>query len=254
MKHLLRAVILCLIPVLGFGQNTDYQLFENFYFTPKAGHGADLEAALAEHNQKYHPVGDHAAQVYAVLNGPNAGKYVWSMGPTTWTKVENRPAEEGHDGHWDEKVSIHIESYDATDFYRLDDELSHFPGPFDLQLLQLWMVDIKDGQEYRYKELMNKVLGVYKDNNYEIPMGVYRRQLSGSHGIDLAMVWFVEGLNWMDEDGPFAKDFTAKYGEGAMEDLVEEWQDIVERMDVELWRFIPEMSGHDGKAVARGDD
>ena len=145
MKHLIRAMIICLLPVISFAQGSDYQLFENFYFTPKAGHGAQLKEALSEHNQKYHPRGDYAAQVYSVLNGPNAGKFVWSMGPTTWTKVENRPADEGHDTDWDETVSIHIESYDATDFFRLNDELSHFPGPFDLELLQLWLVDLKDG-------------------------------------------------------------------------------------------------------------
>ena len=235
--------MICLIPMLGVGQDTDYQMFELFYFTPKAGHGADLEAAMYAHNQKYHPRGDYSAQVYYVMNGPNAGKYVWSMGPTTWTKIQNRPAEEGHDSDWDENIAIHIDSYDATDYYRLNSERSYFPGPVDLKMLRLWLIDIKEGQGYRYRALMEKVQAVYKENEYDHPMGIYNRQLSGSHGYDVAMIWFFDGLDWLDEESSFSKDYDAN--------LMDEWGAIVERMDVEVWQFEPDMSGHDGKAVTR---
>ncbi len=245
------AVIICLTPLIANAQNADYQMFELFYFEPISGHGADLKAAMAEHNQKYHPRGDYSAQVYSVLNGPNAGKYVWSMGPTTWTKIENRPADAGHDGHWDEQVGIHIESYGGTDYYKLNAEMSHFPGPTDLKTLNLWMVDLKEGTDYRYKALMDKVLSIYKENDYDRPMGVYDRQFGGSHGIDVVMIWFMEGLQGFDEEGPFGKDYEAKYGEGSMDDLVKEWMAIVDRMDQEIWKFVPEMSGHDGTAVSR---
>ena len=251
MKHLMWAVIICLIPMLGTSQDTDYQLFELFYFTPESGHGADLTEAMSAHNKKYHPRGDYSAQVYSVMNGPNAGKYVWSMGPTTWTKIESRPADKGHDQDWDENVGIHIESYDATDFFKLNAEMSYFPGPTDLKVLNVWLVDLKDDQSYRYKQMMKKVTAVYKENEYEMPFGIYDRQLAGSHGIDVAMIWFVDGLEFFDTQGPFAKDFDEMYGEGSMENLMDEWTSIVDRMDVEVWRFDADMSGHDGTAVTR---
>ncbi|RLD20166.1 MAG: hypothetical protein DRI69_06895 [Bacteroidetes bacterium] len=251
MKHFFKVAWLLLVPILAFGQSPDYAMFENFYFTPKNGHGDDLEKAMSSHNKKYHPVGDHAAQVYTVLNGPNAGKYIWSMGPTTWTKIETRPQEEGHDGDWDKNVSIHIESYDATDFYKMDDKLSHFTGPFDLNVLRVWSVDVGEGHGKHFKRLLERIKEVNVASESKLPFGVYWRQLSGSHGVDVVLIWFVDSLAWFDEDGDFAERYEGVHGEGAMDDLIDDWNAITDRVDMEIWRYVPDMSGHDGKGVQR---
>ncbi len=251
MKHFFKVAWLLLVPILAFGQSSDYAMFENFYFTTKAGHAADLKKSLSAHNKKYHPQGDYAAQVYSVQNGPNAGKLVWSMGPTTWTKIENRPQEEGHDGDWDENIAIHIESYDATEYYKMDDDLSNFPAPFDLSVLRLWMVDIGEDHEHHFDMIMKRIKAVNVESGSTLPFGVYRRQLAGSHGIDAILVWFVESLEWFDTQSDFAKNYEAVHGEGSMDDLIDDWRMITDRVDVEIWRFDPELSGHDGKAVER---
>ena len=251
MKHLIKVAWLLLVPVLAFGQSSDYAMFENFSFTPKAGHADDLEKAMSSHNKKYHPAGDYSAQVYTILNGPNAGKFVWSMGPTTWTQMENRPEEEGHDGDWDKNIAVHIDSYDATDYLKMDAELSHFSGSFDLNVLRVWKVDIGDGHSKHFNRLLERVKEVNVASDSKLPFGVYRRQLSGSHGFDLALVWFVDSLAWFDEDGDFAQRYEEVHGKGSMNDLFDDWNAITDRVDEEIWRFIPEMSGHDGKAINR---
>ena len=251
MKHLINVAMLLLVPILAFGQSPDYAMFENFYFTPKAGHADDLEQAMSAHNKKYHPRGDYSAQVYTVLNGPNAGNFMWSMGPTTWTKIETRPKEEGHDSDWDKNVSVHIDSYDATDFYKMDEELSHFSAPFDLNVLRVWMVDVGDGHGTHFTRLLERIKEVNVASDSKLPFGVYRRQLSGSHGVDMALIWFVDSLEWFDEDGDFAQRYEEVHGEGSMNDLRDDWSAITDRVDVEIWRFIPEMSGYDGKAIDR---
>jgi hypothetical protein len=251
MKHFFKVAWLLLVPILAFGQSSDYAMFENFYFTPMNGHAADLQKALSAHNQKYHPAGDYAAQVYSVLNGPNAGKLIWSMGPTTWTKIESRPTEEGHDSDWDENVSIHIESYDATEFYKMDEDLSRITGPFDLNVLRIWTVDIGDGHKHHFDVLMKRIKEVNDASDSEVPFGVYRRQLSGSHGMDVVLVWFVESLAYFDQDSDFAERYEAVHGEGAMDILIDDWNAITDRVDMEIWRFMPDMSGHDGKGVER---
>jgi len=251
MKHLFKVAWLLLVPVLAFGQSSDYSMFENFYLTPKAGHADDLAKAMSSHNKMYHPAGDYSAQVYNVLNGPNAGKMMWSMGPTTWTKIESRPADAGHDSDWDKNVAVHIESYDATDFFKMDGDLSYFPAPFDLSVLRVWMVDVGEGHDKHFTRMMERIKEVNVASNSELPFGLYKRQLSGSHGIDVALIWFVDSLTWFDEDGDFAERYEEVHGKGAMQDLRSDWDAIVDRMDVEIWRFSAELSGHDGKAIDR---
>ena len=253
MKHFLFAAAMLLAPLFMFGQSEGYAMFENFYFTPKNGHAAELEQALGDHNRKWHGQGDYAAQVYYVMNGPRAGQYIWSMGPTTWTKIDSRPADDGHDGDWDKNVSVHIESYGATDFYRMDQELSRFTGPFDLGLLELWHVELEDGQGYRFRALLERVKDVNEQTDAKLPFGVYWRQLSGSQGTDVVLVWFHESLTEFDQPGTFRERYEGIHGEGSMDNLIDEWDDFTKSMEIELWQFVPEMSGHDGKGVARNN-
>lgn len=252
MKPLKLVWVFVLMPLLAFSQDENVPtVFENFYFTVMNGHAAKLEAAMSAHNKKYHPEGLYQAQVYSVMNGPNAGKLVWSMGPSTWSAHENRPQQEGHDEDWDENISVHIDSYGATDYFQMDTDLSYFPAAFDLKRLRLWMVDLEDGANDRFQAFMKRIVKVNSANNSEVPMGVYQRQFAGTNPPDVGIVWFFDSLEWFEQPGEFAGWYEAMYGEGSMELLIEEWEDMVKAMDVEIWTFIPEMSGHDGAAVDR---
>ena len=254
MRNLLFAVMALLLPFVATGQDGQgYQMFENFYITPKAGMGAELEAAMGAHNKKYHAEPPYAAQVYYVINGENAGKYVWSMGPATWTDHENRPSDDGHDTDWDKNVGTLIDEYGSTDFWKLDVKHSRFTGAFDLNKLQLWIVDIKDGQMYRANAIFKKVNEVHEAMD-EVPFGIYRKQMSGSEGPDLAMIWFFDSLAWFDEEPMFRKHYEEINGEGSFQQLLDEWDDVVESLQNEVWVFQPEMSGHDGKGMNRGSD
>ena len=252
MKHLKHLVWLLLLPALTYAQDAPPTLFENFYFSVKAGHGADLEAAMAAHNQKYHGPGAYRTQVYSVMNGPNAGMFVWSMGPSSWAAHENRPDDDAHTQDWDQNVGIHIEEYGPTEYWKMDTKYSWFPASFDLNRLSLWKVDIKSGQMYRANAIFEKVRAVHEALG-NVPWGVYRQQLKGSHGADLAIVWFFDSLEWFDADDDFAPKFDEMYGDGSFERMVDEWVDIVESREDEVWTFVPDMSGHDGKGISRGN-
>ncbi|MDX1408980.1 MAG: hypothetical protein R3330_12620 [Saprospiraceae bacterium] len=244
--------LLLLVPLLASAQDApQYTLFENFYLTPKNGHAAKLEAAMKAHNKKWHGPGAYQAQVYSVMNGPNAGKLVWSMGPSSWERHENRPQDAAHDSDWDMNIAPHIESYDATDYFSLDPEISYFPGPFDLNRLRLWMIDLNDGKENQFRAFMKRITKVAAENDSKIPHGVYWRQFAGTNPPDVGIVWFFDSLEWFDQESPFPGWYDAMYGEGAFELMIDEWEGIRKSVDVEIWTFDPDMSGHDGKGVNR---
>ena len=178
-----------MIPFFMTGQDElPYRLFETMYMTPKAGSSSALKDALGAHNRKYHPRGTYQSQVYYVMNGPNAGKLVWSMGPTTWTQHENRPDDQGHTDDWDKNVSTLVDEMGGTDYWKLDAENSNFGGPFDLNKLQVWMVDLKNGQDYRASSVFKKVVAAMTSMDDPLPFGLYDRQLPGTHGYDLVMI------------------------------------------------------------------
>ena len=73
------------------------RMFENILITPDNENLKTLSENLRKHNQTYHAPGtDHAAVVFNIANGPNAGKLIWSMGPITFAHLDSRPAAGGY--------------------------------------------------------------------------------------------------------------------------------------------------------------
>ncbi|HUQ96436.1 MAG TPA: hypothetical protein VM010_02140, partial [Chitinophagaceae bacterium] len=77
--------LLLLLPLLGMGQ-TKTLLTSNRLFS-KNGNAPDFEKALANHAQKYHK-GEVAWRVWSIESGPDAGGYMVTEGPTTWSTLD----------------------------------------------------------------------------------------------------------------------------------------------------------------------
>jgi hypothetical protein len=240
MRNLL--FIFLLTPFCLFAQDTGYAMYETMYMTSKAENAKQLDDNLAAHNKKYHAEDPYQAGVFYVVNGPHEGSYFWVMGPTTWTALDDRPSDGGHDDDWADNVAPLCESQSLVEYWKLDQKLSRFPGEFKLTKQLVWYFDIASGKGSKATELLGKVNKVnakhYPDDTY----GVYRNQFANNTGRDIAMVWFFENYAWMDDDSNFGKKFEEEFGSGSWSYFLTEWREATEGRVDELREFVPELS------------
>jgi hypothetical protein len=203
--------LMCFVTLIG--QDIIFQMVT---LTPKPGVDKELASVMKEHNDLYHKAGDYGVRVYSINSGPDAGKIVWTMGPTTWTKLEGRPGTGVHDDHWDQKVTPLLESEVNVEYFSFSPDLSYFPKDFDLKNLLIRYVDVKSNEMYRYNALIEKAKEVYTKKLPNEVFGIYKNQLGDSKdGRDVMIVWFFDSLSWMDEDNQFPMKYEEVHGPGS---------------------------------------
>lgn len=228
--------------MLTFGQ-ADYKLMELVYLKPYPG--ADLDAAskaIAEHNKKFHSTAPFKASMWANNTGSMVGTWTWVMWPATFTDYDNRPTGKDHDVDWDKATSPYFETV-ANEYWREDDKLSYEPENFKSGSKVIFSVfDIKMGQTYRFKAILEKVSEVYKTKKYARNFSVYWNQFDNKLGRDVAIETMFDKWSFLDEDHSMKKDYEEIHGEGSWFDLVREFQDVVISVDDEFSVLMPEMS------------
>lgn len=228
-----------------FSQEEDksYKMYELMYITPKTDKIKELGEALANHNKTYHNEGPFTAHIWMANTGPHTGDLIWSMGPLTFTDLDNRPDEEAHMADWTENVMPNIKKISEGEYWKLDEKVSHTPeGSFSGK--EIWSVyDIKPFEGYRFTALLEKVVEVYKAKSYPNYFQVYRSQFDGGNGRDVAIGFGFKNYSFFDEDDKFWKDYEEVHGEGSRWKFFEEYRDVVEHSFDELSEYVPALSG-----------
>src|SRR5438128_537958 len=94
--------LLFLLPLIGVGQ-TKTILSYNRLFTKNDKIG-EFEKALSSHAQKYHK-GDVAWRVWSIQSGQDAGGYLVTEGPSTWSTLDSREdISAEHTTDWEKNV------------------------------------------------------------------------------------------------------------------------------------------------------
>jgi hypothetical protein len=203
-------------------------VFESQRILPKMGMEEKFEAAILAHNKKFHPEGPYVAGLRRIEYGPNAGWYLWVMGPTVCGSLDTRPTKEnGHDQDWSATIDPLVDQYGSTDLYTYNADLS-----FGLDIFkkskhyEIWAVDLKDGQYYRFKAICEKLQKVYAQMGTTAFL-VLNNALHTKGGSDVAFIWsFNSYSDWFKDDGTKAA-YEKMYGEGSWQTLLDEWKDIV---------------------------
>jgi hypothetical protein len=113
---------LLLLPVLGIGQ-TKTVLTSNRLFA-KNDKAGEFEKALSSHAQKYH-TGDVAWRVWSIESGPDAGGYMVSEGPTTWSALDSRAdISAEHTADWEKNVLPLTTGQGQSGYYDFQADLS----------------------------------------------------------------------------------------------------------------------------------
>jgi hypothetical protein len=195
---------------------------------PKIGMEEKFEAAVKAHNTKFHPEGPYVAALRKVDYGAKAGWYAWVMGPTVCGSLDTRPAKEnGHAADWSATIDPLVAEYGPTNLLTYESELSY---GFDIfkksKHYELWQVDLKDGQYYRFKAICEKLKKVYEQIG-TTSFVILRNTIHTPNGTDVAIIWSFDTYGeWFKDTGPKTA-YEKMYGEGTWQTMIDEWMDMI---------------------------
>lgn len=241
MRKLLITLLL-VIPIMIQAQDDSYTMYETVTLSPDGKDPAKLQAAMKAHNTKFHNNGAHAAAVWIVSSGPNAGKMVWAMGPLKYADLDSRPQGDAHDADW-AKVMAHITEVGTVEYWKRDDKLSNVVGdPRPMLYVRYWEVNNKYG--FLVDGLLKQISSTVKAMDGENPWAVWDNEMrQGNLGRHIATVSGMNNWAEMDDDPQFRKTFNEVHGEDA-------WIPFIRSMEIaftnswdEVWTLAPEMGG-----------
>lgn len=219
-------------------EKESYGMAEITYMLPKIGMEKAFESAVKAHNQKYHKEGVFKASLDLILTGKETGWYVWIMGPCTFSDLDNRPNDAAHTHDWDKNVSPNVLKYGRNEFWRYNTKLSYRGDASDSPKFEnIWFVDVKKGQDYKFNEFIKKVKKAYEKKE-KGNFHVYNNQFKEGNGRDVAIVWAFNKWAEMDEDDGGIKDsFEEIYGEGSWDNALKDWADSTKSINSQVWRI-----------------
>ncbi len=238
-KMLMVALLFSFSAIAQEDEKESYGMAEIIYILPNVGMEQTFVASVKEHNAQFHSEAPYTASLDYILTSSEAGWYVWIMGPCTFTDLasDNAPGEGAHADHWQNKVAPNIKKYGRSEFWRFNDDLSYISdGEMPNSHQELWIIDLKRGDYYRFKALMEKVKEAFEKKG-EGDMRVYNAQFNANDGRDIAIAWGLKSLADMDDDDEGIKPaYEEINGEGSWANLIDEWEEITEGIVSQLWQ------------------
>ncbi|HEC43210.1 MAG TPA: hypothetical protein ENI20_10315 [Bacteroides sp.] len=227
--------------VLVAGAQDSYIMYETMYITPKASKIKEFKAALSAHNKEFHASGASAVFIQWVSVGARAGQYVWVMGPTTFTDLDSRPADQGHEDDWGE-VMQYVDEISDIEYWKQDTDLSYTPeGWENTSKIHIRAWDIKPGHMKEFNEILKQIAESCVKSDYKYSWHLYRSQFNTGNGRQVASVSGFENWARFDEEGTWVKDFNELHREGAWAEAMELNRKIVVQMTQEVREIQPDL-------------
>jgi hypothetical protein len=231
MKRKLLLSMLVLFFISGaFAQSTDEKpmvVFENLYIQAKKGMEDKFEAAVKAHDDKFHPDGPYKAGLRKVEYGDMVGWYVWIFGPTTYSSLDSRPTKEGgHADDWAKTVDPLVETYGETELWNYEPDLS-----FGMDILkkskyyEVWAVDLKRGDYYKFKALAEKLKKVYESVNTDAFM-VFTNPIHTNNKKDVGILWSFNSYDSWSKDSGIKAAYEKMFGAGTWQNMLDDWTDM----------------------------
>lgn len=214
-----------------------YQMVELTFMLPKIGMEKSFVDAVKSHNDVYHKDGPYKGHIDRILTGKKAGWFVWLMGPCTFSDLDSRPESDEHDKHWADKVAPTIAKYGSTEYWKNNPKLSYKSGTETPKLEEIWFLDIKKGDYYRFKALITKVKAAFEKKG-KGDMQIYNNQFNENNGRDVAIVWGMNSWAEMDdEDSSIKSEYEEINGEGSWENMLDDWEEITVSVVRQMWEI-----------------
>ena len=199
-KPISLSIILLAIASMIFAQSPNV-VYETIYLNPKTETLKDLGEKMTTHNQKYHTTAPYTASVWRVVTGERSGEMLWIMGPFTFSDLDNRPSDGGHDEDWSEKVLPLTHGMHDGYYWKLrPDELYTPSEDFQGKIMRVRTLDIKPGKMDEYTHMMSSIMKVYNEkklgNSVAIFNNVVRDQdrdvAHGQRDFQVRQLWLVD--------------------------------------------------------------
>lgn len=240
-KPIYLTVIMLLMTSMTFVYSQNV-VFETIYLQPKTESIKELGEKMKVHNEKYHSTAPYTASVWRVLTGQHSGNMLWIMGPFTFSDLDTRPADGGHDEDWSEGVLPLTHGMSDGYYWKLRPESSYLPSEgYRGKLMRVRTLDIKPGKWDEFSHMMSLIMKVYNEKKLENSIGIYNNVVQDQNR-DVAIVWQYENYAYMDNDMDFGKIYEEVHGDNSWNRFNEAMREIVESASDELMEVIPEMS------------
>lgn len=250
MKRLL--VILTMVPLIAMAQEMQAPIFMNVMMTPHPEKIEAFEAGMAAHNKKYHADGAGTVSVFWVASGKNSGKYIWSMGPTAWSAMDDVSSyDDAHTSDWNTNVAANALPEMETTYWKNDLGHSNFSKDFTLKNLSIFMVDIKRFKDMEFNSILDRVYKVFKTKEPDQPWGVYFNEMPNMDGQDFVWVDFFDKSEWMGREDKFAQWFEEVHGAGSFANFLKDVEAATNGDTGELWVYRKDLSGSTGEVAGR---
>ncbi len=232
-------------------QDKSYIMWESITLTPDNTNLKVLGENMRKHNQKYHKEGPYKAYVYNISTGPNIGKLVWEMGPLTYSHLDDRPSEGGHDTDWRDNIMPYVRKMSNGEYWKKDKELSNTdmldPDTNSHPLLYIRYHEVYKGEGHNVKHLLTQISKTVKSMEGENPWSVYYNEFQQGYSIGRHIATISLYKKWaeLDDDASFKKAFIAVNGKNSWEPFLENMNDTFSNSWDEIWTYNPTLSGHD---------
>ena len=226
-----------------------YSMWENVTITPNNATLKVLGENMRTHNQTYHPEGTYQATVFNVASGPDIGKLVWSMGPITFSHLDGRPSEGGHDDDWRDNIMPYVKKMTNGEYWKQMDEFSNVSmldsDNSKYPIFYLRFFEVKKGQGYNIDGLLKQMSDAVKAMEGENPWGLYSNEFRQGYKIGRHIAWVSFLKNWaeLDEAPKFKESFIKVHGDDAWQPFINGMDDTFSDSWDEIWVYNKELSG-----------
>lgn len=236
----LLVVLFCAPTFLSAQDDADdaYVMIELTFMTCKKGMDAEFQKAVHAHNKKFHPEGPYQAGLWVIETGADAGAYIWTMGPVTYTQLDDAPGKGDHAEDWKKNVGIYVESYGGVEYWSMNTKLSVWDDEPDKMFMSM-VVGIEEGKYHDFKAFIEKTSAIHKKHS-DKEWKVWSNNFWGADNRHFALNFYMD--SWADFDNEEYKmtdEYDAEYGEGAWERALDDWREITIPVSRTVWRAIP---------------
>ena len=234
-------LLLLLLPLIGIGQ-TKTILTSNRLFAKNDKTG-EFEKALSAHAKKYHK-GDVAWRVWSIQSGPDAGGYMVTEGPSTWSALDSRAdISAEHTNDWEKNVLPLTDGRGQSGYYDFQADLSTVQLTDYADKIIINHMNAKPGKINNVITLIQTMKKVWVADKESV--AVYLTAFSGEPGY-ITVTRLKDGLKELASDyrKPMAERFAAVNGAGSFETWLKDYSDAVESRWSELLIYKPLLSSN----------
>ena len=231
--------LLLLIPVFAISQTKTVVSYNRIF--SKSDKAAEFEKALANHAQKYH-TGDVAWRVWSIESGPDAGGYLITEGPTTWSTLDGRAdISPEHTTDFTKNVLPLTTGLNKSGYSDFQADLSTVQLTDFADKIVINHLIAKPGRINDMRTLIQKFKKVWEESKESV--AVYSVVASGEPGY-IYSTRLKNGLKELASDyrKPMAERFNAVHGANAFDGWLKEYADIVQSRWSELLIYKPGLS------------